>query len=625
MNSPSATLSVNQVVAHLAPTFWAVAVDGMDNPASSTAAALLNATPIKTLRYGAAWIDQTNWSNGCTYVPGCQSASEVPASFGTLCQWLRDNCVLGLPAESNNPSVATALIHWLATQTSWTPSCWAIGNEPQGWTHFNIPWTSWSNSDASTPTAQQFARDAANVTSAIHHVYPKACVVGLEDNDQVRLAGAWTAAVVAAAPNISAVAIHSYPDNHCNGPYLSPGNLTSLARMYGDAVAASGGLPVETHEFNIGGVDCSALGGETAAVFVSANAAQALELGMPQFGYFRFYCSSTQDCMYNSSAHAGTPIYRLYSQLFTHMDIATIRNVTFSSGANAETYGAEGSNNATDASLLLSNAATTSWENISLGGVSPRNWTGAVYSEDTSGAISHSTYEPGMTVTLPPESTAVVKMYEAPGTKGNGTNGTTNATWTVAGRVVLTNSSPTTGLTVDLHFRQTNGTPVELQTLVSSLGNFTIANLSFNGSFAYAGLGPGSYTILNVTLDTLVPQTVLITIVAELTPPANQTGTGNNSGNGTGGGPPGSQNSSLGNNPGGGPPPPGVGVVTPLLPGKEAVLLPHQLGIVLLGMTLFALSLTTSGAVGSAKKAVRARRLQRWKQSLLRRGRGPTR
>ncbi|MCI4373068.1 MAG: hypothetical protein L3K02_05440, partial [Thermoplasmata archaeon] len=161
-------LTIHRVVASESPNFWTVDIDGMVNAADSQAAAFLNATPIKTLRYGDNWLDQSNWTNGCYYNDNneCSGAQGLPVSFGTLCQWLKDQCILGVPAETNNVSTTTALVHWLAGQTSWKPTCWAIGNEPPGWTHFGIPWTSWSTSDAATPTALQFAQDSANLTDA---------------------------------------------------------------------------------------------------------------------------------------------------------------------------------------------------------------------------------------------------------------------------------------------------------------------------------------------------------------------------------------------------------------------------------------------------------------------------
>jgi hypothetical protein len=621
--STLATVSVNGVAAREAPTFWTVAVDGVTNAANSEVASLLNATPIKSLRYGALWSDETNWSTGCFYQGDsqCTPAEALPVTFGTLCRWQHDLCVLGVPAEPNNPSVDTQLIHWYATQTSWTPTCWAVGNEPEDWSHFNIPWTQWSDRSSPPPPPAQFAHDSANITAAIRHIYPSACVVGLENNDQVRLAGPWTAAVVAADPNVSAVAIHSYPDNHCTGPLLAIGNLTSLARNYENAVAASDGKPVYLHEFDMGDTGCQYLGTEANAVFVSANAAQALELGIPEFGYFRFYCGTVNTCMVDSNGNRPTPIYTLYSELFTHMDIATIRNVTLGGAVDPETFAAEGSDNATDASLLLSNADPTAWENVSLDGFTPSNWTGEIYVQGLNSQVTSAPYVPGTTVEMPPESTVVVKAYAGPAVHHH-----PPPPWNVLGTLDVTNGSPA-NVTVGLRFHLQNGSAVRLDTVANATGNFSLTNLTFNGTFESVSLSPGNYSILNVSQTTDVPQELLLAVLAERDY-GNSSHSGGGSGNGTNG-------TGTGNSTGPAPPPgngttpPPGGLTTPppgpaetvLSPGRVPVVLSAQLEGTLVGMVVFACALSVSGSAVAAKKAARARRLARWKRSLVRQGR----
>jgi hypothetical protein len=667
-SAPLVTLAIKGVAATETPNFWAVDVDGLTDSANSVEAALLNDTPIKTLRYGANWIDGDNWTTGCYYNNNniCSPVQGEPTTFASLCQWLHDQCILGVPAETNNPSAVTAMVHWLATQTSWTPTCWALGNEPDDWTHFNIPWSRWSSDDRSTPTSAQFAADAANLTGAIRHIYPKACIVGIENNDNVRRTTQWTEAVVDAAPNVTEVAIHSYPDNHCTGPYLSTVNLTSLARQYEDAVGAAQGLPVDTQEFNIGLGQCPAQGTETAAVMVSASAAQALELGMPQFGYFRFDCPDGLDCMINSTHNILTPVYQLYSQLFTHLDIRTVRNVSLSGPYNPETYAAEGSDNATDSSLLLSNAATTGSENISLAGVSPSNWTGEVYIENTKGVVSRILYEAGMTVSLPPESTMVVKMW-APrssdfpvkftesglpsGTNWSVTlNGVTNASTTGAveftapdgsysflvGSVSAYSATPPSGIVTvsdggasqsvtftatapalfPVTFTET-GLPGESEwsVLLDGVNHGSLTpTIGFrveNGTYTYT-VEPVSGFTVNGTSGSVTVDGLALNVTTMFEPdPKNQTGNGTtdptNTTNTTSKSHGGGANDSGNSTPGGGRPPgpgaTGSGPETTLTPTRVPVEISLQLGATLVAMTAFALALSAGGAVTSARRA----------------------
>ncbi|MGA8274749.1 MAG: hypothetical protein WB789_05740 [Thermoplasmata archaeon] len=609
--APSTTsplsVSIHGVAATETPDFWGAFIDGTSAPSAESAA--LNATPIKYLRFCAAQCDAENWSNGCYYTTNgaCSPLQENPLAFMSLCEANPIYyCQLGVPAETNSAKTVAYLLNWLyANDGGFWPSCFAVGNEPGGWGSFNIPWTSshWDNANyRSNVTAAQFGLVARNLTDTIRHVDPGACVVGLEDGSDD--ATSWIQSVIADAPNVTSLAVHSYPVKECTGASaaasLTNAYLTNtVSNWRANDVPDAAGKPVYVHEFNVIHVGCSGFDvSNTGAVFVAANIAQALEAGVPDVTYFRFYCGTATtggNCMYNSGSHYATDVYQLYSGLFTHMDITSIRNVTLSSGVNAETYAAEGSDNATDASLLFTNAATSGWENVSLAGVSPTNWTGEVYSQSTTGTLSRAVYVPGMTVALPPESTVVVKMYHA-GSTGGGTKGSSSRTWTVAGTVELTNSTPTANMTVGLDFDLQNGSTIQLDPLVGPAGGFSVGNLTFNGTFASAKLGPGAYTLLRVTENTLVPQGLLFTIYAEITT-NDSTGKGNSS---TGKG-----NSSTGS--GGGSGPPGAGSGTTTVPTREPVVISVSLEATLIGMTLFALGLSASGAIASARKAGGAR------------------
>ncbi len=489
------TLTLNGVAAKETPDFWGTFISGTS--VNHFESGLLNATPIKFLRFGANQIEQENWSNGCMYSDSgsCQGLQENVAAFATLCQWIpSDSCDLGVPAETNSPSTVAYLMNWLKAETGWTPGCWSVGNEPQGWIHFNIPWTSWKSSDHSVPTATQYASLAQNMTDTIRHLDPGACVVGIEsEGNKPSRVGSWFQAIDAAAPNVTLLAYHNYPNEWCTGENASqlfaPAKLTQTVTTYHSyAVPGAAGIPVEVHEFNIGLHGCDGFDGTpTDAVYTSANVAQALEAGMPEFTFFRFFCGAS-DCLYNSSSNEPTPVYTLYSKLFTHLDIRTIRNVTVSGGADQGTFAAEGSDNTTDASLLFSNANETTGESLSLAGMSPTNWTGEVYTMDSNGDVSNALYVPGMTVALPPGSTVVVKMYQA---AGGGSTGSSPDPWAIDGTVELANSSVPAGLTAQLNFTLENGSTFQLVTAVGPTGNFSIDNLTFAGTFAAARLGPG--------------------------------------------------------------------------------------------------------------------------------------
>jgi hypothetical protein len=421
-SSPADLVSVtlNGVVANDTPDFWGAFVDGTSVTADESAA--LNATPIHYLRFGANQIDEENWSTSCLYVPGptggvCDAEQENPLAFATLCKEnLDDFCELGLPAEINSPSTDTFLMHWLAKHDGgWWPNCWSIGNEPQDWSDFNVPWSSWTTLTSSSATPQQFALDALNVTDAVRNADPGACIVGLESNGNPSMISTWLQPLLTTVHNLTQLAYHINPsDGHCDSQtlasWLSPSQLTQISTAYEDyALPFASGIPIGVHEFHQGCVG----GTEADAVFVSAGIAQALVDGIPDVLYFRAECGGST-CLLNPSGNTST-VYDLYSELLEHVDVDHVRNVSLS-GQDPETFAAYGFDNSTGGSLLVSNAAIGSWENVSLSGALKSSWSGSEYVQETNGTVRSSAYVANGTVELPPESTAVIQAWTDPST-----------------------------------------------------------------------------------------------------------------------------------------------------------------------------------------------------------------
>lgn len=411
-------LTVNGQTATETPYFWGVDIDGVGDPNTATIMQELNATPITSLRYGAAWADESNWTNGCLYSDSgtCGPLVNMPYDFAALCQALPgDRCYIGLPAEINDSAAAVAMaVHLSAFEGGWTPYCWTVGNEPVGWKHFNIPWTSWTTSDSSSPTDVQYALMSHNYIGAVRHALPGACVVGLVFGKS-NAVGTWDAAEISESPNVSATSFHVYPSTTCAtqtlAQFMSLSSLTMMARQYSWAVANSSGVPAYVSEFapaETGGSGCAYMPGEGDAAFTSAAIAQALELGIPQVDVYRF-SGPTSD--YNMVDQNGTetPLYHLYAGLFTHMDLAQVYNVTMT-GANSQTFAVLGTSGAEHSSLLISNAAPTSYENVSLAGIAAAGWTGTVYEQGTNGAVTTAAYSPTGTLELGPMSSAVIQV-----------------------------------------------------------------------------------------------------------------------------------------------------------------------------------------------------------------------
>lgn len=494
--SPQATgpvvgLTVNGAVATETPYFWGTFIDGPTVPSSEIA--LLNATPIKSLRAGANQIDQENWSNGCMYVGGvtggvCTSIQESPVAFAHLCQALpSDHCLLGLPGETANVSTDVYLMNWLYAQTGWKPTCWAMGNEPEDWTHYGIPWTSWLATDNSRVTATQFAALSAQMATAVRQDQPGACIIGGELNSNQMTGGTWTQAIARDDPNASGIAFHAYPDGQCTGlgvsQLLGRSNLTNLSsRLVNEIRPAAHGISLSLDEFNMGLAPCQGLlplgqtylGQGVDATFTAADVAQALSDGLPQFDFFRFWCSSGYDCMVNGTYE--TAVYHLYAGLFNHMDIATVHNVTLS-GANAETWAVLGAQNLTANSLLLVNAAATGRENVSLAGIDPANWSGTVYFDSAALGVQTLSYTPGETLTLPAESEAVVQLH-AP------TASTPVVRYGLSGTIRVASGTGLSGATVFA-----NGTTSAPPVVTPASGSYSLSLP--NGTYMLTATAPG--------------------------------------------------------------------------------------------------------------------------------------
>jgi hypothetical protein len=155
------------------------------------------------------------------------------------------------------------------------------------------------------------------------------------------------------------------------------------------------------------------------AVFTSAVVAQGLAAGDPQLTFFHFYCVG-RDCLINSTLGNASPVYYDYSYVLSHMDVSRIYNVT-SSGSTAGTWMVLG---ATDTglnqSLLIANANSSNWENVTVTPAVPAGWIATVYCEGSYGALSTEALPSTGIVTVENASTCVVQAASPCATPGCG-------------------------------------------------------------------------------------------------------------------------------------------------------------------------------------------------------------
>jgi hypothetical protein len=219
-------LSVTNQSFTLSPQFFGVNVHAVGTQNQSLAA-LVNATPFVSFRFSPAG-EATDQVNAVVYSPnGVPSPvySETDAEFVTWCRWIDCRATMMVPAEIDNPKEAAATVQYVEQTLGFHPEYWAIGNEPQQWTHFGIPWVKWRATDHSAPTPSQYATEVQKYISAMRGVDPKIRIIGIESVVGGTLSGSWIKDLVQVdGPNLTAVAYHAYP----LGAGAGPASLTSF-------------------------------------------------------------------------------------------------------------------------------------------------------------------------------------------------------------------------------------------------------------------------------------------------------------------------------------------------------------------------------------------------------------
>lgn len=382
-------LTVASAVDTVNPSFFQLDLQ-TPNLTSAWLPGLLNETPFTYYSFGDAG-ETTNQVTATQYAP---NGSALPPSkandsnFVAFCRPLHCHSIMSVPAEINNLSQDIATVEYVEETLGFHPDYWAIGNEPQGWTHYNIPWTRWQNTDASNTTPLQYAREVQSIVQAVRGVDPSARFIGIESAD----GGSWNNSQwldeVGAidGPNLSAVAIHPYPDgtgptDPTNASFYAglsvsnrfPNNYQGLQASL--AAACSCSLPIWVGEYN------SALNGTYApfqatypeAVYMAAGYAGALREGIPHVAYFAF--------QHPPSSLVGTdgnplPVFTLFSTFFKNMTLGTVHLASV-----ATTLGgvfAVVVQNGSRESLFVVNTNTTEALNLSLPagvlGGSPLSW-----------------------------------------------------------------------------------------------------------------------------------------------------------------------------------------------------------------------------------------------------------
>ncbi|MFZ1022782.1 MAG: hypothetical protein WAN87_01435, partial [Thermoplasmata archaeon] len=163
------------------------------------------------------------WSNNNTAVP----AGTTEAEFAAWCLETHCQPIVQVSGVIDNPAFAAEEVNYTEHTLGLHPAFWEIGNEPGFWNHWGQNWGNWTVT-VPGPTPMQYAQEVQNYTLAMRQVDPTLRLIGLPAVGRTGPgdgANVWINDIIELdGPNLSALAVHIYPD-------LTP-TLSTLPQYY---------------------------------------------------------------------------------------------------------------------------------------------------------------------------------------------------------------------------------------------------------------------------------------------------------------------------------------------------------------------------------------------------------
>jgi hypothetical protein len=339
------TLEIQAISGELNSSFFGVDVHAVAN-GSLSLPVQVGGTPFVSFRFSPQG-EATDQIHSITYNGsgvGSPVYEESDAAFIAGCRQVACEATMMVPAEIDNPAEAAATVRYVEQNLSFRPEYWAIGNEPQQWTHWGIPWTSWRVSDHATPNAMQFALEVQQYISAIRAVDPTARFIGLESVAGGTIDPAWFRDVVEVnGPNLSAVAYHAYPggnatvtgnlsnfDSGLTNPTGFPLNYPATVSLVRSA-CSSCRISIFVDEFNaaLGGNFKGLMTSYSEVPFVAAALVEAIREGVPRVLFFDLEDLDGQMPFGLLTLGAPPrPAFLLYSGILDHVVDGAVANAT---------------------------------------------------------------------------------------------------------------------------------------------------------------------------------------------------------------------------------------------------------------------------------------------------------
>jgi hypothetical protein len=334
------TLTVNTSSVNLSSDFWGTTVNNEVRMFRGEPTAV-NATPARVLVWPGAMagedFDPLAGIHYDTYSGIPTKALTNESQFVQMCEAIDCTAIVQVPAEIDDPSFAEEIVNYTEVNLSFHPAFWMIGNEPELWQHWKVPWKEWENDYTTGPSPTEFGHEVVAYVKAIRQVDNTTPILGLPASGCT--CGSytfpqWISGVLnVTGSKIQAVAYHEYPAG-----WLGTGN-GSLQAFYG-TLQGPASIPVRTLAARAAvesacpgcnvSVFISELGsalswsaygqyaiGFSGALSLASQVTQAMDVNLTNLDLFATELATTNS-WFNVTGHAR-PDYTLYTGILNHL------------------------------------------------------------------------------------------------------------------------------------------------------------------------------------------------------------------------------------------------------------------------------------------------------------------
>ncbi len=356
----------------ISSAFWGVDIAARQG-FNAVDAASVAATPVSYLVFPSGNLgEEFNYTSGIFTRPnGAQStaATSVP-TFVTSCRLISCEAILQLPAEIDDPATAAYYANYVVHTLGFQPAYWQIGNDPSGWTHFDVPWSEWKSKGGGNTTPLAFANLVHTYIAAVRAVDPSGqflalgAGMGSKGYDQP-----WVTELAGVdGHELAGISVHSYildrstddPTDadlfaNLDGPYSLPDQLTADRSYIQAACPSCTQLQVFVTEINAAEDDSygSLLTSFAGTLYLAAETVQGLTLQATNLDWFAY--DSHYDGAWSMSPLHWQMQYYLFSDIMTQLKADTLPTTV----VGPATFYAIATQDQTGLALLLVNVNIT--------------------------------------------------------------------------------------------------------------------------------------------------------------------------------------------------------------------------------------------------------------------------